>query len=417
MKNNKIAWFFFAILFIVIAFLLGYLLTLTASMPKQNPSSFSAENSKPDGTKALYRFYQVRGYQVKLWKQNYRKLPSTSGDLLMIIGPQAKAPNEQEIKALYDWVRRGNKVVLWSPMESEWTKRFQFEGMSCLKKYKRQVYSSEKSKWFQRTKIINWPTGQCVLPASDHQDVLVDEENYSLMIKKMLGKGEIYYTPETEILINQQIDQEDHMQFSLAIADKASGTIWFDESVHPGPQSHNQAGNNGFSNKSETSIHKKDPPSIFAYLNLDVWLVLIQILLCVLLYLYLKGKRFAAPRREWKKEKRNSLEYVEAMARWYQRSNMRKEVYDHFRLRLEKELMEALQIPKHQFSQVGFEKINHFLGKDYQMRYKKWATPVALEKGSKRLSLSLFLQATLEVLRLRKELQEWKNRRNKQVVS
>lgn len=387
---------------------------LIASMPKKNLSSFSAENSNPDGTKALYRFYQVRGYQVKLWKQNYRKLPNTSGDLLLIIGPQTKGPNAQEMKTLYDWVRKGNKVVLWSPMESEWTKRLQFESMSCLKKYKRQVYSNEKSKWFQRTKMVNWPTGQCVLPANDHQVVLVDEENYSLMIKKKLGKGEIYYTPETEVLINQQIDQEDHMQLSLAIADIASGTIWFDESVHPWPPPHNQTGDNEFSSKKETSV---DQPSIFAYLNLDAWLVLIQILLCVLLYLYMKGKRFAAPRREWKKEKRNSLEYVEAMANWYQRSNMRKEVYEHFRLRLEKELMETLQIPKHQFTQVGFEKMSQFLGEDYLKRYKKWATPAAIKMGSKKPSLSLFLQATLEVLRLRKELQEWKNSRNKQMVS
>src|SRR5690606_19768306 len=122
--------------------------------------------------------------------------------------------------------------------------QLQFESMSCLKKYKRQVYSNEKSKWFQRTKMVNWPTGQCVLPANDHQVVLVDEENYSLMIKKKLGKGEIYYTPETEVLINQQIDQEDHMQLSLAIADIASGTIWFDESVHPWPPPHNQTGDN-----------------------------------------------------------------------------------------------------------------------------------------------------------------------------
>src|SRR5690606_14844518 len=115
---------------------------------------FSAENPKPEGLKALYRFYQVRGYEVKLWKKPYQQLPKTQGDLLMIVGPQVKGPNDQEMQAIFNWIREGNRLILWAPIESEWTRRFEFEGVSCIKSYKRRVYSIEEKKWFQKTKQI-----------------------------------------------------------------------------------------------------------------------------------------------------------------------------------------------------------------------------------------------------------------------
>ena len=390
-------------------FLLGYLLTQMTPLSPPNHNSFSAENPDPKGIKALYLFYQVRGYRTELWKKNYQQLPKTSGDLIMIVGPEVDAPNKQELDALYNWIRRGNKVVLWAASGSDWANRFRFQGVSCLKSYKRKVYTTEKNKWFQRTKKVNWPSGRCISPNDDHEDVLVDDQSHVLMIKKRLGKGEIYYIPELEILTNEQIDQEDHMQLLLAIAELSSNTIWFDESVHPLPFQFNKSAEKQDSN--ESSVHNEKPPSVFSYLNLDGWLVLLQILLCVLLFLYQKGKRFAAPRKEWKKDKRNSLEYVEAMARWYQRSNLRKEVYDRFRNRLEKEIMEALRIPKDQFAQLGMEKINQYLGDEYQARYKKWAV---LDQP-KKMTPSFFLQATLEILRLREELKEWKNEKSMKV--
>lgn len=406
MKGSKISWFLFALLFFAIIFLLGVVLMKVSPPKDQQHAPFSAENPKPEGLKALYRFYQVRGYEVKLWKKPYQQLPKTQGDLLMIVGPQVKGPNDQEMQAIFNWIREGNRLILWAPIESEWTRRFEFEGVSCIKSYKRRVYSIEEKKWFQKTKQINWPSGQCVLPAKDHQDVLVDDQYSTLMIKKKVGKGEIYYTPETEILMNQQIDQEDHMQLLLGIAELSSKTIWFDESIHPLPQPFNQA-----DQQSTDESQSEPPPSVLDYLHLDGWLAVTQILLFAFLFLYQKGKRFAKPRKEWKQEKRDSLEYVEAMARWYERSKLRKEVYEEFRNRLNHELMQTFRIPKQQFSVLGLEKMERFLGQEYQRRYRKWV--LSDELGRKRRSSSFFVQGAMEILRLRKELREWKDRRSK----
>lgn len=409
MKKGKIAWG--VLIFVCLALLLGYVWTLSSPQSTKNKAPFSAENPKPEGMKALYRFYQVRGLKVKLWKQNYQKLPNSTGDLLMIVGPQVEAPKERDYQALINWIRKGNKVILWAPIESDWTERFQFRGVSCSQSLKKRVFSIEKNEWFQRTKQINWPSGQCVLPTIEHEDVLVDDKFYSLMVKKKMGQGEVYYTPETEILLNNQIEKEDHMQLLLAIAERTSETIWFDESVHPWPprlKSSDQSDNS----PNEQSSSTDPPPTIFDYLNLDGWLILLQILMLVFLFLYMKGKRFSAPRVEWKKEKRNSLEYVEAMARWYHRSHLCQEVFNEFRKKLQKELIQTFRIPNDQFEQLVLAKLNQFLGEDYQTRYQKWVTSSDERvKKRKKISTSTLLRSTIEVQKLRRELYEWKNKK------
>lgn len=410
MKRGEIAW---GLLMIVcIGLLIGFAAMLASQQTSNHKAPLSAENPEPEGIKALYRFYEVRGYKVGLWKRDYQQLPNSSGDLLMIVGPQAEVPNEQDYQALMNWIRKGNKVILWAPSESDWTERFQFQGMSCPQSMKRRVFSIESSVWFQRTKQINWPSGQCVLPTIEHEDVLVDHQSYTLMIKKKMGKGEIYYTPETEILMNHQIDQEDHMQLLLAIAERSSNMIWFDESVHPWPprlQSNFQT-NQSTHSSDESSVDP--PPTVFDLLNRDGWLILIQILLLVFLFFYMKGKRFASPRNEWKQKKRNSFEYVEALARWYHRSNLRKEVFDEFRKRLREELKQMFRIPNDQSEQSVLEKVDRYLGKDFLMRYKKWVVSPDQEMiKHKRMPASFFLQSMIEIQKMRRELYEWKHQK------
>lgn len=409
MKRGRVIW---GILIVIgIGILLGYALLWFTPQSTKNKAPFSAENARPEGLKALYRFYQVRGYQVKLWKQNYQQLPNSTGDLLMIVGPQVEAPNQQTYQVLMDWVRKGNTVVLWSPVESDWTNRFGFGGISCPESNKRQVLSLEKSVWFQRTKRINWPSGQCVSPKLTHEDVLIDSQYHSLMVKRRVGQGEVYYTPETEILINNQIHREDHMQLLLGLAEGVSGTIWFDESVHPWPPRLQPNVHNPESNLSEEEF--QPPPTIFEFLNLDGWMVLLQLILVLFLFLYMKGKRFSRPRDEWKQGKRNALEYVEAMARWYDRPDLRNELLKQLSQKLKRELCQTLRISNHHAEQVLLEKVEHYLGREYQNRYKKIVSEPAI--WNPKTPSSLFLKSAIEIQRLRKELHEWKNKmRNNQ---
>lgn len=324
----------------------------------------------------------------------------------MIVGPQVESPNQQTYQVLMDWVRKGNKVVLWSPVESDWTNRFGFEGVSCPESNKKQVLSLEKGVWFQRTKRINWPSGQCVLPELTHEDVLIDSQYHSLMVKKRVGQGEVYYTPETEILINNQIHREDHMQLLLGIVEGISGTIWFDESVHPWPPRLQPNLHNQESDFSEEEF--QPPPTIFEFLNLDGWMVLLQLILVLFLFLYRKGKRFSKPRGEWKQRKRNALEYVEAMARWYDRPDLRNELLKQLSKKLKGELFQTLRISNHYSEQFVLEKVEQYLGREYQSRYKKIVSETA--NWNHKTSSSLFLKSMIEIQRLRKELYEWKKK-------
>lgn len=393
--------------------LLGYLLTLDPPRSKPNRAPFSVENAKPEGMKALYRFYQVRGKKTKIWKQSYQKLPNSTGDLLLVAGPQVKAPQGLEYQALMDWIEKGNRMMLLAPSESDWTEKFQFQGIGCPKPPQKKIYTVEKGRWFQQTHRLNWPNGQCVLPANDHEDILIDEQYHSLMVKKRVGQGEIMYMPETEILLNYQIDQADHLQFSLAIAEWSTHTIWFDETVHPWPPLLHPPSHQHESNQSDPQADIPPPPTVFEFLNLDGWLILLQILLTVSFYLYAKGKRFSAPRKMEEKKKRNSLEYVEAMAKWYQRSKLHKEVIRSFQEKLENELKQVVRIPDARLKTDGLGKVDRYLGQDFRIRYEQWIARMEQVEKKKNLSDANFLQMAIEIQKLRKELYEWKSQRKR----
>lgn len=327
----------------------------------------------------------------------------------MIIHPQEKAPDQEKINQIRQWVERGNRVVLWAPVESDWTKAFQFHGFACLESVEKQVISMVTDPWLSEIKRVSWASGGCVRKEPHQENVLVNHQFYSLMVKQKLGQGEIYYIPETEMLMNSQIHAHDNLYLPIAVAEWTKGRIWFDETVHPWPP--NMGSDSNPSAEPNSDHEREEPtqlPTVFDLFTLEIWVILFQILLLIFLYLYAKGKRFSAPRFESKTEKRDAMEYIEAMATWYQRAELRKEVLKESRQRLTRELHQRFHLSsKHSTAELE-KMIRRYLGVSYLERYqkilelqKKWAS-------KRKIPLFVFQHTAVEIKKLRKELHVWK---------
>lgn len=417
MKRAKIV--LIVVLILLIALLIGFGFMMLSKWESKNKAPFSAENANPEGIKALYKLYQVRGYETKLWKQDYQELPNTNQDLLLIVNPEVKAPDRQKLQMLKNWVAKGNTIVLWAPIESEWTKAFEFKGMACMNSLQKRVTPVISDAWLQQIKRFNWSGGTCVLPQMDQENILVDHTYASLMVKRSVGKGTIYFIPEVMMITNNQIDQLDHLYLPIAIAEWTKGVIWFDESVHPWPPPAQPQENTTPNELNEQEEEAAKPPSIFDLFNFDSWVILLQILLLILLFLYAKGKRFAAARVKWKKERRNSMEYIEAIANWYHRSGLRKEVLVEFQRMLTTDLQRTFRLSKDDTIDKLKLYIKQYLGTAYLQRYEQSVRLAARSEDKKKIPFSVFKQAIVEIQQLRKELHEWKStmsNRNKRSV-
>lgn len=395
---------------LIILLLLAFSLAFFFDFLNDNKAPYSAKNANPEGVKAIYRLYQQRGYQTKWWENPYKELPDTKNDLLMILNPQVKPPTNQEYDALKRWVAKGNHVVLVSSIHSDWTDRFRFQGVSCPDTLRKRTTPMKKDPWLQEVRTVFWPSGDCVLPKTGQTSLLVDEKYHSLFVKEKLGKGSIYYFPEASLLLNSEIDKEDHLFLLLAIAEWSSGTIWFDESVHPWPPSMEENPQENKSSVEEPQLDDSSPelPPIWTYIPFEGWLILLQLFLLVFLCLYAKGKRFAAPRMEWRKDKRNSMEFVDAIAKWYQRSGLRKEVLTQYQEKLNQDLYQALRLPTNAEKELVSSKIKEYLGRSYLQKYLAWQEQIDQLIQNRRISRSIFQQLMVESQRLREELEQWK---------
>lgn len=358
---------------IVIVTALGIGVYWLATYEEDNQAPYSAENQKETGIQAIRELYQMRGYETGLWKQKYDQLPNTTQNMLMIVNPQVKQPNEAQIQHIENWVAQGNRVILWAPVDSEWTKVLRFHGFSCKNTIVKQVTHFDRNPWLSEVKQLNWPSGGCVQPAIDQVNLLVDQQSSSLLVKRRIGQGEVYYIPETELLTNGQIREQDHLYLLLAVAEWGKGTIWFDESVHPWPPPANPNRDNKDPQTTQSPKETPPPPSFLDMLNIDGWILLWQLILLILLFLYLRGKRFAAPRLELQQTKRNAIEFVQAMGKWAQRTKSRSDVVADYQQKLSQALYQILRLPKNISQDEMQEKVRQYIGEDYHQRLVHWS--------------------------------------------
>lgn len=294
---------------------LGYWL-VKPKLPDQPPYlSFSADI---DGTKAWEELLSTKQKAVKEWRLNWKNLPNGKAMLLVALQPSGvtKADREQ----LLDWVRKGNDVVLFDRNPEGWklwgTELAGVSGKDNTAKDNNKESASVSTIRVSPdyTSAEGLLTGRVDTPyritPGGNGRVLFEDEYGVLASRIEEGSGSITVVLTPNWMQNGTIDRESHFELIWPLFAKSWDAVWVDETHH------------GFGTK----------PGLLAVY--PAWLVLasVQLGLALLLWLWLRGKRFGPVHtpRAW--TVRRGDEGVHAVAAWYERLGYQHEALAHQQL-------------------------------------------------------------------------------------
>lgn len=317
---------------------------------------YSVKRTDASGAAVAYRLYQQAGLAPKIWDEDLTHLKSPGLLLMIAPTPRKKVIGEVEggtegdllpfeIEALDRWVQQGNVVVVMSrasndfyqaiglitdepkgssPQAAEPTQpsvlargveRLQTQTQFGFK------YGRAESPMAKAMKVKDPEPPISAIPASEWLELFSKkngERTVPQVVSAARGKG-LYVAVNDEFPAgNLGIATADNADFVLNLAKlaPAGGTIWFDEY-------HKRAAERGF----------------MSYLRERALMpVLIYALLVVGLLFWRSGSRFGEPEPLIVDRRRDSGEYVKAVATLYQSAGMPRDalatIYADFRRRL-----------------------------------------------------------------------------------
>ncbi|MCY9691513.1 DUF4350 domain-containing protein [Paenibacillus alginolyticus] len=300
---------------ILIFLVLGYWL-VKPKLPDQPPYlSFSADI---DGTKAWKELLSTKQKAVKEWRLSWKDLPN--GEAMLLVAVQPSGVTKADREQLLDWVRKGNDVVLFDRNPERWepwgTVLAGEIGMGSTAKENNKESASVSTIKVSPdyTSAGGLLTGRVDTPyrikPGGNGRVLFEDEYGVLGSRIEEGSGSITVVLTPNWMQNGTIDQESHFELIWPLFAKSWDAVWIDETHH------------GFGTK----------PGLLAVY--PAWLVLasVQLGLALLLWLWLRGKRFGPVHtpRAW--TVRRGDEGVHAVAAWYERLGYQHEALAHQQL-------------------------------------------------------------------------------------
>jgi hypothetical protein len=290
-------------------------------LPDQPPNlSFSADI---DGTKAWKELLSTKQHAVKEWRLDWKHLPHGESMLLVAIQPLGVTKTDRE--QLLRWVRKGNDVVLfdrnpegWEPWGTDQvggSESRQYSVKASNKsgaEYPQSLSTIKASSDYIKTEGVL--TGQVDTPyriqPGGSGRALFEDERGVLASRTQEGLGSITVVLTPNWMQNGTIDEASHFDLIWPLFAKSWDAVWVDETHH------------GFGTK----------PGLLAVY--PAWLVLAssQLGLALLLWLWLRGKRFGPVHtpRAW--TVRRGDEGVYAVAAWYERLGYQREALAHQQL-------------------------------------------------------------------------------------
>lgn len=304
-KHKQGLWLAVCILLFFIVMLLLF------QRPEPPKPAYVSTSAQPDGTKGLSLLLKEKGHRVSLWQQTWRRLPIPAPEQrLLVVEPGESEPAEQE--ALMHWIESGGSLVLFDSDPSEFSDMLaldrkrsqgtQAEGVASVQADKAaEAYGFHAGETYRAS-----VSSQVRLRTGDAVTALLSDRDGVLAAEISLGSGKITVFLTPEWLTNGTVLQHDHFNLIwplLRDAGTAPGTLLVDEYHHG---------------------YRKQPGMFAVY---PAWLLLcfIQLGAAVLLWLWLRGKRFGPVYlpREW--VVRRGDETLLAVAGWYERRGCRME--------------------------------------------------------------------------------------------
>ncbi|NRF93858.1 DUF4350 domain-containing protein [Paenibacillus frigoriresistens] len=302
---------------ILIFLVLGYWL-VKPKLPDQPPYlSFSADI---DGTKAWKELLSTKQKAVKEWRFSWKNLPN--GEKMLLVAVQPSGVTKADREQLLDWVRKGNDVVLFDRNPEGWGPwGTVLAGEIGTGSTEKSTNSAKESASVSTIKVSpdyssagGLLTGRVDTPYRIKPDgngrVLFEDEHGVLASRIEEGLGSITVVLTPNWMQNGTIDQESHFELIWPLFAKSWNAVWVDETHH------------GFGTK----------PGLLAVYPAWIVLASVQLGLALLLWLWLRGKRFGPvyTPRAW--TVRRGDEGVHAVAAWYERLGYQHEALAHQQL-------------------------------------------------------------------------------------
>lgn len=262
---------------------------LNVNKPKEYPPYLSTSPS-PTGVKAFYTYLESELPSVDRVKQSPKVWNNSDNQLLIMVEPMLISKQEQ-MNDYLEFVRAGNTLLI--------LKR-NLDGMFGIKTdygdMNEEIVTIENK---EGTEFEATSHSQMRIIANDEDDVLMEDSQGVIALKREAGKGQIIAVNSPDWLTNEYILEEDNLELILGLIEEASfDTVLFDEFAHQSSQV-----------QSLTNLY-------------PMWLLVagLQLILLTLLWLLYKGKRFGPiimPREDYV---RFSDERITALAAWYQKA-------------------------------------------------------------------------------------------------
>lgn len=269
-----------ALVYVLIAALLltAGLFVYSGKFTTQYPD-YSSYNTRPKGVKALYLLTQKMGYHVEQYKKTAKYLPDSA--VLIAVKPDINSFNDtQERKSLQNWITRGNTLMI-------------IDDFSNLGKYNLNRFR--------------------VTDAMNYEDVA---NVYSI------GKGTLIFMNNPDSYTNNGLKEIEPGVVFINMLDTAkSKRVLFDEYYH---------------GMIENNL------TLWDLLGQTGRLIVIQLLLGLLLFMFIKARRFGKPVIVFETIKRKENENLYALSNLYMRAGANSSVLEAYLSDFKKELSRFL---------------------------------------------------------------------------
>ncbi|MHB8126109.1 MAG: DUF4350 domain-containing protein [Desulfitobacteriaceae bacterium] len=272
----------------------------------QNPTQYPAyltESPSPTGVKAFYTLLDKNFAQLEIWKKPAGSLlPSASGQLMIIVEPSTHfGPTETAYWT--KWLKAGNRLLLVAHYpQGIFSGKFA-PTTTPTGKNTTPIESLTGSEEWNGTYQAVLETDVRLVPEPKDR-ILLNDQLGVVALSRVYGQGELMVLLAPEWMTNGMILQQDHFKLVFPFILRADPkVIWFNDYVH---------GNSNL-------------PTVLRVYPEWFLVLLAQVSVTCLLWLWYKGKRFGSIQTPREEVVRFGDERIRAIAAWYERGRFYKE--------------------------------------------------------------------------------------------
>ena len=277
---------------------IGLGIVFAPQSPTQNPAYLS-QSPSPTGVKAIYTLLEKNFVQIEIWGKPAQALPPLASAQLMIIAEPSTPFDSNEIKQWIKWLEAGNRLLL---LERNPQGAFNLQTTQTGKSVA-QIDTIMGSEEWKGTYQAILDTDVRLVPEPKDR-ILLNDQLGVVALSRAYGQGELMVLLAPEWVTNDMILQQDHFKLVFPFIVRAEPKmIWFNDFVH---------GNHFL-------------PSVLGVYPQWFLILLAQVSLTFLLWLWYKGKRFGSIQTPREEVVRFGDERIRAIAAWYERGRFYRE--------------------------------------------------------------------------------------------